>query len=132
MFGQINLIKHCITLKLIQVLLFDQTNAKDSFNYSNYFPQAKPLFKNITTDINLNWKHKEDAFNDFSNQYLIPHELSTEGPKIAVGDVNKDGLDDMYLCGAKNQPGALFIQTKDGHFIQSTTHVLKMTVRMKM
>ena len=102
-----------------------QTNAKDSFQYSNYFPSPKPLFKNITADINLQWKHKEDAFNDFSNQYLIPHELSTEGPKIAVGDVNNDGLDDMYLCGAKNQPGALFTQTKDGHFIQSTNACFK-------
>ena len=102
-----------------------QTNAKNSFNYSNYFPQPKPFFKNITAEINLNWKHKEDNFNDFSNQYLIPHELSTEGPKIAVGDVNKDGLDDMYLCGAKNQPGALFIQTKNGHFIQSTNACFK-------
>ncbi len=102
-----------------------QTNAKDSFNYSNYFPHTKPLFKNITANVNLNWKHKEDAFNDFSNQYLIPHELSTKGPKIAVGDVNKDGLDDMYLCGAKNQPGALFIQTKDARFVQSTNKCFK-------
>jgi hypothetical protein len=102
-----------------------RTNAKDPFIYSNYFPHTKPLFKNITAYVNLNWKHKEDAFNDFSNQYLIPHELSTEGPKIAVGDVNKDGLDDMYLCGAKNQPGALFMQTKDGHFIQSADACFK-------
>ena len=106
-------------------LIVYQTNAKDSFNYSNYFPSAKPLFKNITANINLNWKHKENTFNDFSNQYLIPHELSTEGPKIAVGDVNKDGLDDMYLCGARNQPGSLFIQTKDKNFIQSTNACFK-------
>ncbi len=112
-------------IKTNTILTVYQTNAKDSFHYSNYFPSSKPLFKNITADVNLNWKHKEDAFNDFSNQYLIPHELSTEGPKIAVADVNKDGLDDMYLCGAKNQPGVLFIQTKDGHFIQSANTCFK-------
>ncbi len=97
-----------------------QTNAKDSFSYTNYFPPAKPFFKNVTSIISLNWKHKENDFNDFSNQYLIPHALSTAGPKIAVSDVNKDGLDDMYVCGAHNQPGALFIQTNDSHFIKST------------
>jgi hypothetical protein len=118
----------CQTLYNIKAdtsLVIYQTNAKDSFNYSSYFPSAKPLFKNITADISLNWKHKEDAFNDFSNQYLIPHELSTEGPKVAVADVNKDGLDDMYVCGARNQPGALFIQTQSGHFIQSTNTYFK-------
>jgi hypothetical protein len=118
----------CQTLYNIKAdtsLIVYETSAKDSFRYSNYFQLSKSLFKNITADINLNWKHKEDAFNDFSNQYLIPHELSTEGPKIAVGDVNKDGLDDMYLCGAKNQPGALFMQKKDGHFAQSTNACFK-------
>jgi len=42
--------------------------------------------------------------------------LSTEGPRIAVADVNKDGLDDFYICGAKGQPGALFVQQPGGGF----------------
>ncbi|MEO7766702.1 MAG: VCBS repeat-containing protein, partial [Ferruginibacter sp.] len=51
----------------------------------------------------------------------IPHAESTRGPKLAVADVNKDGLDDFYACGAKGQSGALMIQTKDGKFISSDT-----------
>lgn len=112
-------------IKADTIIIACQTNARDSFHYSIYFPQPKPLFKDVTATVKLKWKHQENAFNDFSNQYLIPHELSTEGPKIAVGDVNKDGLDDMYLCGAKDQAGALFMQTKDGHFIQSTNTCFK-------
>ena len=50
---------------------------------------------------------------------------STRGPKIAVADVNKDGLDDLFVCGAKGQPGCLMIQTKDGKFITDSTAFIK-------
>jgi len=112
-------------VKTNTTISFQQSNAKKIFCYSCYFPASQPLFKNITDSIHLNWKHKEDNFNDFYLQHLIPHKLSTRGPKIAVGDVNKDGLDDMYVCGARNQPGELFLQTKDGHFIQSNNTCFK-------
>ena len=42
--------------------------------------------------------------------------LSTEGPRMAKADVNRDGGEDVYICGAKGQPGALYVQTKDGQF----------------
>jgi len=42
--------------------------------------------------------------------------LSNEGPHVAVADVNVDRLDDIYLCGAKDSPGALLIQDEQGHF----------------
>ena len=51
--------------------------------------------------------------------------LSTQGPRIAKGDVNKDGLEDIYICGAKDQPGALYIQTKAGRFIKSNEALLE-------
>ncbi len=79
------------------------------------------MLEDITSQIKCNWKHKENDFNDFHVQYLIPHKESTRGPKIAVGDVNKDGLDDFYACGAKGQPGALMIQQKDGSFKETDT-----------
>jgi len=73
--------------------------------------------------VNCNWKHKEDNFNDFNVQYLIPHKESTRGPKIAIGDINKDGLDDFYACGAAGQPGVLMLQQKNGSFISVDTSV---------
>jgi hypothetical protein len=54
-------------------------------------------------------------------QYLIPHAQSTRGPKIAVADVNGDGLDDFYACGARDQPGALMVQQKNGSFVSADT-----------
>jgi len=102
-----------------QVLAIDQKNANGHFVHNQFFPAARPVFKDITNDIRLNWKHKEDDYVDFNQQPLIPHMLSEEGPRIAVADVNHDGLDDFYICGAKGQPGALFIQTPDGKFKES-------------
>ena len=59
-------------------------------------------------------KHMEDDFNDFYNERNIPVMLSKEGPKAAVADVNKDGLMDVFIAGAKGQPGQLYLQTKTG------------------
>jgi hypothetical protein len=68
----------------------------------------------------VNWKHQEDVYNDFNAQYLLPHQGSTAGPKLAVSDVNGDGLDDFFVCGAKGQAGALFVQQANGQFRQQS------------
>ncbi len=104
-----------------KTLTLNEVNAKDTFFYNRFFPPAKPLFTNITDSIHLPWKHRENSFVDFNQQYFIPHELSTSGPKLAVADINGDGLDDFYACGAKGQAGSLFIQTSDGDFTSTDT-----------
>jgi len=101
------------------ILNVDQANAKGKFSYPAFFPSPKPVFREVTSQAGVNWKHKENNFVDFNQQPLIPHMLSTEGPRMAVADVNHDGLEDFYVCGAKNQPGALFTQTASGAFKQS-------------
>jgi enediyne biosynthesis protein E4 len=78
---------------------------------------AGKLFTDITDSIRLPYRHIENNFNDFNVQAFIPHMVSTQGPKLAVADVNADGLEDFYVCGAKNQPGTLFQQTSSGKFI---------------
>ena len=55
----------------------------------------------------------------------MPHLLSTEGPALAVGDVNGDGLDDLYIGGAKWQPGKLYLQQQDGTFRASDQPALR-------
>jgi hypothetical protein len=99
-----------------KLLVIDQKNASGHFKHSQLFPTKRQIFSNITNELNIKWKHKENDFVDFNQQPLIPHMLSKEGPRIAVADVNHDGLEDFYVCGAKEQPGALFIQTPGGGF----------------
>lgn len=60
------------------------------------------------------WSHQENLFVDNNAQYLIPHALSTRGPKMAVADINGDGRDDAFLCGAAGQAGTVWIQQADG------------------
>ena len=73
-------------------------------------------FREVASDLGINFTHKENAFNDFKVQSLLPSMHSKLGPKMAVGDVNQDGLDDFYVGGASEQSGVIFIQDKDGHF----------------
>jgi hypothetical protein len=84
---------------------------------ANATSNSKKIFEDITGAIGLSYLHKEDDFIDFNEQALIPHMVSTQGPKLAVADVNGDGLEDFYVCGALMQAGALFQQTAAGKFI---------------
>ncbi|HEX4375367.1 MAG TPA: VCBS repeat-containing protein, partial [Puia sp.] len=86
--------------------------------------KTESLFENITSSaITGNINHKENYFNDFDAERLIPKMLSTEGPKLAIGDVNGDGLPDFFMGSAKNDTAKLFIQQPDGHFIQKPEYV---------
>ena len=72
------------------------------------------LFSSLKVD--NDYKHKENHFDDFARESLLPHKMSQFGPAMAIGDVNGDGLEDMYIGGAKGQNAVLQIQDKNGTF----------------
>lgn len=84
-------------------------------------PTASTIFENISRDSLISYAHRENRFIDFKREQLLPHKLSTQGPKIAKGDVNGDGLEDMFIGGAKGHAGHLFVQTKAGEFQEQST-----------
>ena len=86
---------------------------------------SKPVFSDVGASLGLDWQHRENAFVDFDRDRLIFHMLSSEGPKVCVGDVNGDKREDYFIGGAKDQPGALFVQLPNGRFRQTNQAVFE-------
>lgn len=104
--------------KVDQLLTLKQTDAKlDGTSYRYTQPAGQLLFTDVSKADSLPFRHKENKeYFDYVREPLMPFQVSTEGPHLAVGDVNGDGLDDVYVGGAKWQEGSLLMQQPDGTF----------------
>ena len=88
---------------------------------------GKPLRRTVNDNENIRlfsqtrlpgmeYRHQEDPHEDFKRERLIPHSLLAEGPALAVGDLNSDGMEDLFVGGTNGQASSMFIQQKDGTF----------------
>lgn len=112
--GKMNIFEDISANKVIQV------DVSDAEFITHSQEGSKPLFENSNPqDVGLDYIHKENEFDDWKEQILLPHRLSQNGPFTTVGDINGDQLDDLFVGGAKGQSGVLYIQTKDGKFIKN-------------
>ncbi|MEI8074022.1 MAG: VCBS repeat-containing protein [Bacteroidota bacterium] len=114
-----------------QAISFTAQKSQYSFAYTKGLPKYnyqsiiafKPVTGNkmvdITNESGIQYKHEENLFNEFNREPLLPHMLSTEGPALAVGDANKDGLEDIFIGSSKGFKPALYLQTSNGKFIKS-------------
>ncbi|CAZ96244.1 Similar to ASPIC and UnbV protein containing FG-GAP repeats [Zobellia galactanivorans] len=74
-------------------------------------PASGTWFRSVDS-IGLDRLHVENDFVDFKVQALLPHMHSRNGPGLAVADSNGDGLEDLYMGGARGQAGVLMLQEK--------------------
>lgn len=98
--------------------LFDYSKLREY--YSN---PALPM-TDITSSTGLQYMHKENPFVEFDREQLIPHMVSTEGPALAVADINGDSRSDFFIGSSKREKSAVFLQQPDGKFIQSAQPAL--------
>lgn len=99
---------------------------KEAKNDNRRLPQTleKPLWKEVSRALGISFVHEENDYMDFNYQPTLPHRYSRQGPKIAVGDVNGDGLEDFYVAGASRHSGCFFIQTPQGFIKKNMTNQL--------
>ena len=82
-----------------------------------YFDMAN--YSNLNLKLNeielFNFKHNENKFIDFNKERLLTQMYSNEGPALAKGDVNNDGIIDFFIGGAKGESSAMFVSKNNSY-----------------
>lgn len=97
------------------------------FNYSLFSqPISNPLrkAKDITNETGLSFLHEENPFNEFDREPLIPFMTSRDGPALAVGDINGDKMDDVFVGSSKFKKAVVFVRQPGGKFVRSNQPAL--------
>ncbi len=92
-----------------QTLVVKPENTKP-FNYTSLKQKDKKLFAKVKGNLGINFTHKEDRYVDFNRQKLIPYQISDRGPATALGDINNDGLVDVFFGGSKHISSKIYVQ----------------------
>ena len=107
-----------------------EINKLHTLNYKNTVKRKDEISLETTlvekiepTDIGINYQQKENNFDDFSLQLLLPQKQATSSSTIAVADINNDGLDDFFIGNAKGAKASLYIQKKNGKFRNSNLNL---------
>jgi enediyne biosynthesis protein E4 len=120
--GKLTLLKDITTN---QEIVLKQKEAKEWAMGNGQLTIEKTIFSGATTNAGIDFVHKENEFVDFDRDPLIFHMLSREGPAVAKADINGDGLEDVFIGGAKGQAGVVYAQTTSGNFQRITNEVFE-------
>lgn len=99
-----------VNVKPNQLLKLKESDAKEIKREQLFQITEAPYTTDVSEQLTKNIISKENEYDDYKLESLIPHKMSTLGPKMAVGDVNNDGKEDFFLCGSAGNSGRLFLQ----------------------
>jgi len=88
-------------------------DSSNTLNEKNQFSEVKRFETVVQKDA---FVHRENPYDDFKEEVLLPHKNSTLGPALAVGDLNNDGREDYIVGGAIAQAAEIYIQKVNGSF----------------
>ncbi|MBZ9630183.1 VCBS repeat-containing protein [Salegentibacter sp. LM13S] len=100
-------------LDLNQHLVIIPNQNGDSIDYKKLYPSPKPWFEKIDSLPGITFNHRENRYTDFDRQKLIPYQISDRGPAVVVGDLNGNGLDDIYFGNSKFEPAEIYFQQEN-------------------
>jgi len=101
-------------IEINQALIVNEDESRGNY-YKDYLDIKKEgFFQN--SKLNIAYKHIDNSFVEFNRDPLIPYMNCYQGPDISVSDVNGDGLEDLFLSGAKGVSGKLYLQNSEGDF----------------
>jgi enediyne biosynthesis protein E4 len=111
-----------------QTLVIEPASTLDSVTIK--VVESKQVFQLIDpAEIGLTFEHKEDSYTDFDRLKLLPYQQSDRGPATAIGDINNDGLADIYFGGSKHISGKVYVQSENGFVITSVPSILKDSIK---
>lgn len=116
-----------------EILTNIPANQRLVLKISNAKPGKCPAHKNdrpayvvkAADNMGVDFVHSENDFEDFDREKLLPSRISRTGPCLSTGDLNKDGLEDLFFGGASGQSGAVYFQQPNGKFIKSSQPALE-------
>ncbi len=85
----------------------------------DFYPNTLQPMQDLTPQTGIRYRHVENHFVEFDREPLIPHAVSTEGPALAVADIDEDGLEDVFIGASKGEKKVLLMQQPSGKFIPS-------------
>lgn len=96
-------------------LTFSEKDARESIPPGD---KGNPFFtRESPTPYGIGFKHRENPYDDFEKEILLPYKQSALGPFLSKGDINGDQLTDIYVGGASGQAGILYVQRPNGKFV---------------